>query len=542
MQNLKFDKTLLKDFWQICKPFWFSTEKYYAFSLLVINILCVIVEVRARVSINNFSKDFYDALQAFNQTALLTSLWHFIIVLGVLALAFGYSIYFTGLLSIRWRQWLTKNYLYSWLKDQTYYHMQLSNPTLDNPDQRISEDLQKFTEMTLNLFFMIIYSLMIVFVFGLILWNFSAYLLGCALIYALLGSIVMAWIGKKLANLNYQQQHYNADFRFSLVKLRESSEQVALHRGEQAENKHFENLFTRIYKNFTFLVKTKRNLNFFNNGYNTASFVFGLFVAIPLYLQKKILLGGLMQISGAFSYVIGSFSVFVNSFETFAEWRSVIHRLTEFNQATAAKINTQVAISTHHQEDIIIDSLHVHLPCGKAVFENKQFLFQKGEKYLLQGPSGSGKTLLLRTLAGLWPHAQGNITFPKLAKIIFLPQKPYIPSGTLLDIICYPEKMTKKNLKKILQICQLEKFAEQLLEQKNWAKELSLGEQQLIAFARIFLANPDILFLDEATSAMDEATQHNLYEALIQTFPHLTLISVGHRQTLQAFHTASISL
>lgn len=555
MHNLKFDRQFFKDFWNLLKPYWLSEEKYFAFGLLTLNILCVIGEVRASVAINNFSKNFYDALQTFNTAVLVSSLKQFIFILIALIIVVGYATYFNGLICIRWRRWLTKNYLKEWLGNHKHYRMQLTGNHVDNPDQRISEDLDQFPTATLSAFFLIFHSSLSLITFGVILWNLSGrltipigsinitisgYLLWSAMLYAAIGTWITSLIGKKLAALNYKQQLYNADFRYSLVRFRESSEQIALYRGEENENKKFQDIFQNIFSNFINTLKVSRQLTFFKNGYNTVSFVFGLTIALPLYLQKKIQLGEVMQISGAFSVVIGAFSIFVSSFSFFAEWRAVIYRLTEFKKSMQSPSANQskISIDSHESGDIILRDFILTLPNGKLLNEKNNYILRRGERYLVSGPSGVGKSTFLRAIAGLWPHGEGFIFIPKNLTTLFLPQKPYLPLGTLKDVLTYPgnKKFNDDVVVEAMQFCHLQKFQNELNIVRNWTKELSLGEQQLIAFCRIFLHQPQILFLDEATSALDEMTENDLYEKVINLIPNTTIISVGHRNSLNKHH------
>ena len=280
----------------------------------------------------------------------MTALLHFGVIVTVLVLAFGYTFYFNALLGARWRRWLTKNYLKKWLHNHTHYRMQLLN-NVDNPDQRISEDLEQFPDATLSVFSTIFQSSLTLITFGYMLWGLSGnlsipigsytlvitgYFLWGALLYAILGTWVVGWIGKKLAGLDYQSQYFNADFRFSLVRLREASEQIALYRGEPTEINKFDTLFSRIFKNYLTRIALRKRLMFFTNGYDTTASLLGIFIALPLYLQKKIQMGGMMQISSAFGQVISASAVLINGFTLFAEWRAVIHRLTEFNKSMEA--------------------------------------------------------------------------------------------------------------------------------------------------------------------------------------------------------------
>lgn len=523
-KNLKFDASFFRNFLRLLTPYWTSEEKWSAFGLLTLNVVCIIIGVRATVALNNFHRDFFDALQNFNKPALITALIHFAVIAATLLLSYGYAFYFNGILSIRWRQWLTKTYLKKWLENHNHYRMQLTKNNVDNPDQRISEDLERFPDATLSVFFLILQSVLLLLSFSLILWNLSGnlsipigswhvvipgYLFWSALLYAVFGTFITGRIGKKLAPLDYQQQFFNADFRFSLIRLRESSEEVALYRGETAENAKFTDLFGRIFKNFMHTIALKKYLTFFTNGYNTTANLLGVCLALPFYLQKKLQLGGLMQISGAFGSVITAFSMAIDGFSLLAEWKAVVFRLNEFMLSIEKSSQTEhckIIIHKENQNHIVVKNLSLSLPDGQVLLEDIHLTLHAGGSFLLMGPSGLGKSTFLRALAGLWPYGEGQIILPKDQKIFFLPQKPYLPLGTLEHALLYPghQAIEAQKLYDILELCHLTKLQSLLHEVKNWTKELSLGEQQLIAFARIFLNKPDVIFLDEATSALDE--------------------------------------
>lgn len=560
-QNLKFNKQFFKDFWELFKPYWSSEEKWSAWGLFSLNIIFILAEVRANVILNSINKDFFNALQEFNRVALFTAFWHAIVVIVVVLFCFGYGFYFNQLLSVRWRRWLTTHYLDKWLSNHTHYRMRILDQNVDNPDQRISEDLAQFPTSTLTLFFLLFQSSLMLVSFGFILWQLSGdltfplagthivihgYLCWAALLYAIVGTWITGFMGRKLARLNYQQQQFNADFRFSLVRLRETSEQVAFYKGESAENKKFSGLFSKIFNNFINMISLQKKLMFFTNGYNNAAHMFGLAISFPLYLAKKIQLGGVMQISGAFSTVISSLSVFVNSFASFADWRSVIHRLAEFKRSMEIKSESisQISISQHPHPDIIINNLSIFTPEGRLLLHEVDLVLHSGKSILLSGKSGLGKSTMLRAIAGIWAHGKGVILIPNDQSMLFLPQKPYLPLGSLREVLLYPhvENINDQTLINTLEIIGLHKFINKLDENKNWMHELSLGEQQLIAFARIFLTKPDIIFLDEATSALDEEMELKMYKTIREFLPNSTIVSVGHRSSLHQFHEQVIVL
>ncbi len=558
---MKFNRQFFRDFWLLLKPYWSSEEKWRAFALLGASVLCIIIGVRASIAVNTFNKDFFNALQNFDKAALINSLLHFSVIVVVFVCAYGYAFYFNGLLSVRWRRWLTENCLKKWLDNHTHYHMQLKHNSVDNPDQRISEDLEQFPELTLSVFSMLFRSSLTLISFGYILWNLSGslsipvgahhivipgYLFWGSLLYTVLGTWIVGLIGKKLAGLDYQQQRFNADFRFSLARMRETGEQIALYQGESAELNKFDLLFGRIFNNYTTLLRLRKRLMFFTNGYDVASLVFGIFLAVPLYLQKKIQLGGMMQISSAFGQVIGAFSVLINGFGLFAQWRAVIFRLTEFNQSINrySVVSSGINVKEHHGNDIVIQHLKLSLPDGRLLLDDINLVLPLGGSFLLSGRSGLGKSTLLRALAGLWLYGEGQIALPKNKKLFFLPQKPYLPLGSLKEVLVYPHNCDIDDhiLVEALKLCALVKFEHGLTEVRNWAQELSLGEQQLIAFARIFVSKPDIIFLDEATSALDELTEAQVYRSIRKMLPQATIVSVGHRNSLSQFHEQLITL
>lgn len=559
---MKFNRQFLREFWQLFKPYWTSEEKWSAYAYLALNVTCTIISVRGSVALNAVNRDFYDALQNFNKAAILNALFHFVVIVAILILSYGYALYFNGLLTMRWRRWMTKNYLQKWLHEHTHYRMQLLHNTVDNPDQRISEDLERFPIATLNVFSLFFESTLTIASFGIILWGLSGdltiplgsfhltipgYLFWGALLYAVLGTKITTWIGKRLAGLNYQQQKYDADFRYSLVRLRESGEQIAMHRGEDAEHHRFHHLFGNIFNNYLTILSLRKRLAFFTSGYNTAASLLGIVMAIPLYLQKKVQLGGMMQIAGAFGHVIGSFSMLVNAFGLFAEWRAVISRLTEFNRSmniSQESLPTQISLQEHLETDVCVENLNISLPNGQSLFTNVNLTFAQGASFLLSGKSGLGKSTLIKSIAGLWLHGEGIIKIPKNKKLYFASQKPYLPLGSFRDILNYPNtiNMNDEFIYDLLRLCELEKFSHRLDEINHWAHELSLGEQQLVAFVRIFIHKPDVVFLDESTSALDETTESIVYENLRRHFPEITIVTVGHRNSLQKFHEKLIVL
>ncbi len=543
------------------KPYWLSEEKSTAWLLFSLNFVCVLGVVAAGVGYNYFYKFFYDALQALDGRGILHSFYFYLIDRTFLALFAVGAGFFSGLLSIRWRRWLTENYLHRWLHNHNHYHLQRLKKHVDNPDQRISEDLENFANSTLDLLFgsyKFLHSSLYFISFGYILWDLSkhctfqfnstsvtipGYLFWIALAFALIGTGLVNWLGRKLAFLDYHQQRLNANFRFGLIRFREASEQISLYQGENHENKKFQENFRTIFSNALNINRLKAYLSFFNSGFQYIEFILGFAVSLPFYLAKTIKLGIVMQISSAFPSMITGFKMFIESFSEFANLRAIVFRLTEFNRSLADLSSEVKSIdfSNHNEKSIIVSNLTLTLPNGECLLSKINLTINSGERILLSGASGIGKSTFMRALAGIWSHGKGKIYMPAHAKIFFLPQKPYLPLGTFKELICYPEESIEEDkIKVILSLCQLNKFQSQLNQIRDWKNELSLGEQQLIAFARLFIYQPDLIFLDEATSSLDEEIEFYLYKALIEYLPHSTVVSIAHRSRLQVFHPTRI--
>lgn len=560
---LRFNKRFFIDFWRLFKPFWVSKEKNKALVMLVLNIICILIGVWCTVAINEFNRDFYDALGKFDQAAILHVLGWFTILVVIAILVYGYSSYFSLRIAILWQRWLTDHFQNKWLADHTYYHMQITDSGIDNPDQRVSEDLQQFTSNTLSIFFNLLNSCLTLGSFGYVLWtlsgsfqftlggmvfHISGYLCWAAFLFAALGTYIIGKMGRKLSGLDYQQQQYNANFRYGLIRLRENSEQIAIIGGEKAEKTKLDQLFQHIYDNFLSITTLQKNLAFFTNGYNIVASIAGIVFALPLYLAKKTQLGGLMQTSSAFGSVISAFSIFVNSFYQLTQWRAVIHRLTEMNQTMhylqENKQKNAIILEKTTDEAVKIQNLNIASPQGLPLLSDMNFTFEPGKSFLLCGPSGLGKSTLFRAIAGAWYYGSGNISLPENAYIMFLPQKPYLPLGTLKEALVYPHPntFTEEQLLTVLEQCHLTKFYDHINKPANWSQTLSLGEQQLLAFGRILLHRPNIIFLDESTSALDEVKETHMYACIRKHLPQAIIISVGHRNSLHQFHDEIIHL
>jgi len=476
-----------------------------------------------------------------------------------------YSLYLRQILHIRWRRWLTDRFLRNWLGNQSYYRLQLNQVTTpDNPDQRISDDLDRFATITLALSLGLLSSFVTLVSFLSILWTLSGaltiplgggaaihipgYMVFAALIYAVGGTLLTRWIGYPLIQLNFDQQRYEADFRFSMVRLRENAENVAFYGGEARELDSFQARFARIIANWWGIIKRRKKLTWFTTGYTQLAIIFPLMVAAPRYFAKAIQLGGLMQIVSAFGQVQEALSFIISSYTEIAEYQSVVRRLSGFqerlNEIAADREVPQPIEIERHGPGVEVDMLDLNLPDGQLLRPNISLAASPGESLLITGASGLGKSTLMRAIAGLWPFGRGRIRVTD-GRCLFLPQRPYLPLGTLADALVYPHSAReppRDSLVDALRAVGLPELVDHLDEEANWALRLSIGEQQRLAFARVLLARPEVVFLDEATSALDEAAEMTLYRVLRDASWRPTIVSVGHHGSLRRFHDVVVDL
>lgn len=555
-------RMFLRDLWALTRPYWFSDERWSARGLLAVILAMNLGMVYLSVLFNEWYRLFYDALEARDVPAF----WHQIGRFGMLAAIFiviaVYQIYLRQMLMIRWRRWLTGRYLHEWLDRQTYYRMQLSGRGSDNPDQRISEDLRLFVADTMTLVLGFISSAVTLVSFVGILWGLSGsltvpvaglsvtipgYMVWAALAYAIAGTWLTHKIGRPLVRLNFDQQRYEADFRFGLMRFRENAEGVALYGGEAEEKKIFGNRFSAVVDNWWGIMRRQKSLTWFTSFYGQAAVLFPFLVGAPRFFSGAIQLGGLIQISSAFGQVQTSLSWFVEAYTSLADWKATVDRLTGFRKSIA---DTYVALPTApvaRQESpdgaLSLDHVSVSLPQGDTLIADAGARFAPGEAVLLTGPSGAGKSTLMRVLAGIWPFASGTLRIPAKARVLFLPQKPYLPLGSLRTVLSYPQALAPDDaLLDVLRACDLDHLKTRLDDEENWALRLSPGEQQRLAFARALLYRPDWLILDEATSALDEAAEGRLYRMVRERLPRAGIVSVGHRSTLAALHDRRMAL
>ena len=552
---------LARGFWQLFKGYWSSPEKWKARGLLASVIALNLIMVYLLVRINDWYRVFYDALQAYDWASFWPLVGEFSVLAFIYIIIAVYAVYLRQMLTINWRTWMTEQYLSRWMQGQVYYGLQVLRSDTDNPDQRISEDINQFVTLTLTLLVGILKQLTTLGAFAVVLWNLSGvvtvpiggaeftvygYMFWLSLLYSGLGTYFVHLVGKKLIRLNFDQQRYEADFRFSMMRVRENSESIAFYRGEMAETVGFKERFANVIKNYWGLMRRTKLLNFYVNGYSQLAIIFPLVMAAPRYYAGEMALGGLMQTLSAFGRVQDALSFFVDSYSSIAELAAVIQRLSGFTEhmEESARVTSDIARAEGTVKELALQNLTINLPDGKPLLTACTLSLPAGSRVLVTGASGAGKSTLLRALAGIWPYGSGRIELPQGAVRLFLPQRPYLVLGSLRRALSYPRTAaaSDEEIARILKLVGMDHFAARLDDVDDWSRILSLGEQQRLAFARILLIRPDWIFLDEATSALDEPRERALYELLHLELPAANIISVGHRSTLFVLHDTELRL
>ena len=551
--------------WQLLKAYWYSDQRFMAFLLLSIVLLMSMSLVGLDVLFTTWYNYFYDALQEYNKRGVYDLMIIFVFIAAVYIVLAVYRYYLQQFLALRWRRWLTAQFLDRWLQKKSYYYLENFDDHTDNPDQRIQEDILSLVTSSLTLTIGLLSSVVTFFAFIYILWklsgsihfsikghefNIRGYLVWVSVIYAAIGTYLTFKIGRPLVSLNFEQQRREANFRFGAIDLRSHAENVALYRGEEHQKTILERIFSGVLDNWYAIILRQKLLLWFTAGYNQISVLVPLVVALPNYFNKVFKLGGLIQTLAAFQRIQDALSFIVNSYTMIAEWQAVMRRLLTFlnhmyEVERDAVVKNKFFYSKNSQNKITVSDLVVNTPQGDNLLKNLNEEFFHGQNYLIRGASGIGKSTFVRALAGIWPYGAGEIDLPSNKKIFFLPQKSYMPLGTLKEALLFPDHIlpiADTLLIKLLNDCDLPHLANQLDHVTHWSEHLSPGELQRIAFVRVLIHQPDWVVLDESTSALDLKHEQQLYELLKKKLPDCSLISVGHRPSLEAYHENKIDL
>jgi putative ATP-binding cassette transporter len=568
-----------KKTWRLIWPYFKSEEWKSAWILLVAVVGLSLAGVYIAVWFNTWYGDFNNALQQKDLTPTPLAIFGFELIvlnrflqlmamftiIALIAIVIAvYRIYLQQVLEIRWRRWMTHRLMARWLAERAYYRLQLQDYGTDNPEQRIEADIANFVSDTLALAFSLLRNVVNLISFAVLLWTLSgpisfvlggvhfeipAYMVWVAIVYALVGSLLTYFIGKPLVKANFDQQRFNADFRFRMTRIRENAESIALYAGERREQDGLEVSFLRVWQNYWRIMILGKRLNWFGSFYDQLAVVFPFLVAAPRYFAGAIDFGTVFQVSNAFGRVQDSLSWFITVFQNLASWKATTNRLVTFVDALE-QIESDVRKQTLlvEPQDAPVVTLAVSdiaVPTGRTLLHDVNVEIPRSDKVLISGPSGSGKTTLFRVLAGLWPFAKGKLRIPKGARVLFLSQKPYLPLGKLREVVAFPSEpgtFTDEQIKGALAEVRLPHLVNRLDEDENWSMSLSVGEQQRVAIARALLNKPDWLFMDEATSALDDENERHVYELITQRLAQSAIVSIAHRPSVAAYHRRRLAI
>jgi putative ATP-binding cassette transporter len=562
----------LRRFLAVAAPFFTSEERWMAWLLTVGVIALTLLQIAIAVRLNVWNRDFFNALENRDWHAFLYQMGMFALLAGSTMGVAVYHVYLKQLLQLRWRRWLTLKLVKEWLHEGRHYQLNFVDASVDNPDQRIAENAKHATEMAVEFSLGIINAVVTLVSFIGVLWLLSGalevslggmsfaipgYMVFAALIYAVIGSGLTYWVGNPMVAANMQTNAAEADYRFALVRLRENSEAVALIRGETDEEKSLGTYFGQVLLATMGLMRSQRRLMWLTSAYASFGMVYPTLVASPRFFAGAMTLGGLMQITAAFGQVQTSLMWFVDNFPRLAEWRSHVARLLEFENVLeltvestteAGEVTSIVLLECTAEEGdeaLRFHDLQIAHVDGAIVIHDANTHIAKGEKVLIVGPSGSGKSTLFRAIAGIWPWGSGEITLPERSRMMFMPQRPYLPLGTLRAALSYPAGIRKypiATVRAALERCGLSHLVDRLNDTERWDRVLSVGEQQRLAFGRVLLEKPDWVFMDEATSALDEAGQDAVLKLFQEELAGTTLVSIAHRPGVEAFHDRTLTL
>jgi putative ATP-binding cassette transporter len=560
--------SLIGDAVRLAKPYFSSEDKWAARGLLAAIIALNLIGVYFNVVYTYWYKVAYNALQAKQATVFWDSMFTYRIVKGfpffvpgfaeiaaLTILAGVYAFYLNQMLQIRWRRWLTTKFVTEWLDRQAHYQISLkarAGTAIDNPDQRISDDILSFVSSNLSLGISFISNIVTLLSFIAVLWTIGpplhvgafvvhGYLVWVAVLYSVAGTYFTQLIGRKLIPLTFQQQQVEADFRFNLIRVRENSEQIALYRGENEEARGLSNRFDAIFSNWWKIMKRTKALNFFTIGFTQVAVVFPIVVAAPNYFAGIFTLGILMQIASIFGNVQGALSWFVSSYTDLVSWRATVQRLDGFERAMSeahARAESPQLVTSTGSTALQLSDLAIALPDGQPLLEQDRLDITRGTPLAITGSSGAGKSTLFRVVAGIWPYARGRMIEPA-GTLMFLPQRPYVPLGSLKRAVVYPlreDEVADETVQEALVNVGLAALAKRLSEVDNWTLRLSGGEQQRLALARALIVAPDWLFMDEAMSAVEERTVASLFASLRNRLPNTQIVSITHQNAVAALH------
>ncbi len=564
MKKQKFT-TVVKRAWKMTAPYWTqSKEKWVSIILLAFDLLLLIVTTMASRRMVIWNRDWLNAYNSRDAQMWVQQIWVFLLVGAAMVFTATFNTYLTAWIQVRWKRWMTSYYLKLWMHDGNHYKMQLTGSETDNPDQRISEDINLFITNTWTYTYSFVQNILQLGTYLVMLWDlsmtiplilfdkdwsFPGYFIVLAIVWAIISTFVTHKVGKPISRLTYNQQMYDANFRFSLVRVRECSEQIALLKGEEVEHARLMNILgDSIANSFRMMGRTMK-FGFLTTSLQYVDAMMFTLILGPAYFYYGAMdgYGTVQQVASAFQNVVNGFKWFQTSYAGLASYVAVVDRLYAFNEnyeKTAEVVeNSKIKMESAPVDEIEVKHLDVYLPTGQLQIFAKDLEIKQGEKILIKGKTGAGKTTLFRVLSGIWPYGEGEIVLPKDKKVMVLPQRPYFPIGTLEEAVSYPAPVgtySREAIKQALIDVGMPGLVDRIDEVAHWNVMLSGGEQQRVGIARAMLYNPDYLFFDEATASMDEPSEEVLYSMLLQKMKDTTIISIGHRTSLEKFHERQI--
>ncbi|WP_109059847.1 ABC transporter ATP-binding protein/permease [Aggregatibacter aphrophilus] len=544
-----------KQFWMFAGGYLSPKRSIKPLLFFVLIVTLTLFSVRLSLVHSTWYNNMYTSLQEFNQTVFWEQMILFCFIAGFSVTAALISYYLNQRFSINWIEWLNTELLEKWMDKRAYYKSQYMSNNLDNPDQRIQQDIQSYVKTTLSLSTGVIDAVTSMISYTILLWGLAGpmTLLGVEIpramvylvfAYVIFTTLIAFWLGKPLIRLNFANEKLNANYRYSLIRVKEYAESIAFYAGEKVEKNLLYKQFRAVIQNMWDIVFRALKFSGFNLVVSQISVVFPLLIQVGRYFEKQIKLGDLMQTLQVFGKLHSNLSFFRNTYDSFAEYKATLDRLTGFHYSVESAQKQSKTNITDHPTDVIFQHLSVKSPIGKTLINDLNLTLSQGDSLLIQGQSGVGKTTLLRTVAGLWSYAQGEIFCPQ-HNTLFLSQRPYLPQGNLLTALYYPgstENADFAEIKQVLEQVQLAHLQDRLEQEQDWTRILSLGEQQRLAFARLLLHKPKVAFLDEASASLDEGMEHAMYRLIRDKLPNTTIISVGHRSTLIPLHQQQLEL
>jgi len=543
-----------RQFIGVAKPYWLGNEKGKAWTLLLLLIGLMLVDTRLAVLLNNQTGELTSALAGRNGDRFWTAVRACLVILGFAIPTYAFYYYMRDVFANQWRRWLTGRFLDGYLADRKYYALR-ANGEIDNPDQRISEDINTFTGRSINFLLIFVGSFMQLVAFSAVLWSISEVLVAVLVAYAVIGTVVALWVfGTPLIQLNFWQLRREADFRFSLMRLRENAESIAFYRGEAQERAHIDRTFKKVIDNFARLIRKQRALNLFQRTFSQFTLVLPFVILAGAVLAGELEVGQATRAAGAFAAVLSAVGVIVDNFESLSRFVAGIGRLQALSdhvlpgaQGADAAAEAATRIELREDKHLALEAVTLSPPqSDRVLIKELSLTLKPGDALLITGASGCGKSSLLRAIAGLWDRGSGTIRHPPVEHVFFLPQQPYLQSSTLRSQLIYPSvetDLSDEALLEILDLVHLPHLAERaggLEAVQDWDKLLSVGEQQRLAFGRVLVHKPDFVILDEATSALDSGNEASLYARLRDS--GATLISIAHRAGVLRHHTHVLHL